>query len=193
MLICGSFLTTNFTNRTNNCFCWISLNLCEPLEQRCGKILWDFPPTKSKTVRVGSVWALGAKVRKNSVRFPTHQIKNRESGIRVSPWSKGAKKFCEIFHSLMQKPWDPRDLCEPLEQRCGKILWDFPPTKAKTVRSAGSVWGFEFRVWDFRVMWGKIGNLVEKINTDKYETETFIIDDGCYCCSRFCAITDCLS
>ena len=75
VIICGSFLTTNFTNRTNDCFCWISLNLCEPLQ----KIPWDFPPTKAKTVRsAGSVWALGAKVRKNSVRFPTHQSKNRE-------------------------------------------------------------------------------------------------------------------
>ena len=166
MLICGRFLTTNFTNRTNHCF-------------------------------VESRW------------------------ICVSPWSKGAEKFCEISHPLKQKPWDPRDLCEPLEQRSGKILWDFPLTKAKTVRSARSVsaLGTNERknsvrfshppmqklwdprelceaqnfVWEFRVMWGKIGNLVQKINTDKYETETFIIDDGCYCCSRFCAITDCLS
>ena len=147
-------------------FCWISLNLCEPLEQMSGKILWDFPPTKAKTVRSAwSVWALVAKVRKNSVRFPTHQCKNREiREICVSPWSKGADKFCEISHPPMQKPWDPWYLCEA-----------------------------QNFVWDFRVMWGKIGNLVQKINTDKYETETFIIDDGCYCCSRFCAITDCLS
>ena len=114
MLICGWFLTTNFTNRTNNCFVesrWICVS---PWSKGAEEILWDFPPTKAKTARSArSVWTLVAKVRKNSVRFPTHQSKNREiREIRVSPWSKVAEK----------------------------ILWDFPPTKAKTVRSARSVW-----------------------------------------------------
>ena len=64
VLICGRFLTTNFTNRTNHCF-------------------------------VESRW------------------------ICVSPWSKGAERFCEISHPLKQKPRDPRDLCEALNFVCG--------------------------------------------------------------------------
>ena len=64
VIICGRFLTTNFTNRTNNCF-------------------------------VESRW------------------------ICVSPCSKGAEKFCEIFHPLKQKPWDLWNLCEALNFVCG--------------------------------------------------------------------------
>ena len=42
----------------------------------------------------------------------------------MSPWSKGAEKFCEIPHPLKQKPWDPRDPCEPQKHVTPYVAFD---------------------------------------------------------------------